>query len=91
MIQHGCKRAARRAGDMLVPMPRLTRNLLFSLLLLAPIALSQSLRLYVFDNGVTLRALSEMAPVSHRSVPLACTIRYDATTISEVAISPFFS
>src|SRR6185369_5328580 len=52
MIQHGRKRAARRASDMLVAMARLTRNLLFSLLLLAPIALSQSVRLYVFDNGV---------------------------------------
>ncbi len=38
--------------DMLVAMSKLTRNLLFLLLLLAPLALPQSVRLYVFDNGV---------------------------------------
>jgi N-acyl homoserine lactone hydrolase len=52
MIQHGRERPTRRAGDMLVAMSRQTRNLLFSLLLLASIALPQSVRLYVFDNGV---------------------------------------
>jgi len=52
MIQHGRERTARCAGDMLVAMSRLTRNLLFSLLLIAPLAAAQSVRLYVFDNGV---------------------------------------
>jgi N-acyl homoserine lactone hydrolase len=52
MIQHGRERTAPRAGDMLVAMSRLTRNLLSSLLLLAPIAFPQSVRLYVFDNGI---------------------------------------
>jgi N-acyl homoserine lactone hydrolase len=52
MIQHGSERTAPRAGDMLVAMSRLTRNLLSSLLLLAPIAFPQSVRLYVFDNGI---------------------------------------
>src|SRR5579872_4996515 len=52
MIQHGRERTSRCTGDMLVTMSKLTRNLLFSLLLLAPMALPQSVRLYVFDNGV---------------------------------------
>jgi len=52
MIQHGRERHTRRAGDMLVAMSRQTRNLLFSLLLLASIALPQSVRMYVFDHGV---------------------------------------
>ena len=100
MIQHGRERTARRAGDMLVAMSRLTRNLLFPLLLLAPIALSQSVRLYVFDNGVIKGldpsafqlkreeiATVEMAVVSYLIVHPRGTLIWDTGAIPDGALN----
>ena len=100
MIQHGRERTARRAGDMLVAMSRLTRNLLFSLLLLAPIALAQSVRLYVFDNGVIKGldpaafqlkkeeiATADMAVVSYLIVHPKGTLIWDTGAIPDGALN----
>ena len=100
MIQHGRERTARCAGDMLVAMSRLTRNLLFSLLLLAPIALSQPVRLYVFDNGVIKSmdpalfqlkkeeiATSDMVVASYLIVHSKGTLMWDTGAIPDDALN----
>jgi len=100
MIQHGRERTARAPGDMLGAMSRQTRNLLFSLLLLAPIALPQSVRLYVFDNGVIKSidpasfqlkkdeiATSDMAVASYLIVHPKGTLTWDTGAIPDGALN----
>src|ERR1700689_2231744 len=100
MIQHGREWPARRAGDMLVAMSRQARNLLFSLLLMAPIAVPQSLRLYVFDNGVIKGidpasfqlkkediATSDMVVASYLIVHPKGTLMWDTGAIPDGALN----
>src|ERR1700733_5819478 len=85
---------------MLVAMSRQTRKLLFSLLLLAPVALPQSVRLYVFDNGVIKGidptsfqlkkediATSDMVVTSYLIVHPKGTLMWDTGAIPDGALN----